>query len=405
MKKVAFVFHKSLTEPIPRLHGLPQIRALAGERRFEVISYEPRRRAPEDEREYIRIKAWLEDAGVGHRSVPAIRNRPVDLALGALTIFVAVLFRRVRVVHCRSYIPAAMALPAALLTPAKLLFDTRGLFVDEYLFDGAFEEGDRRYRAARRLERFLLAVSDAVVVVSERMKEHLIGRSDLAGSLSEDRVYLIPNRIDLGRFSGAEVRRERTRRERSWDDDLVVAYVASSSGWHGLDEVMRVFLELLKTRPDARLAVATYPSTSAAEEALEAAGLPRDRVDCLTARPDDIPDLLLGCDLAFMFEARHLIREVCAPIKFSEYMAAGLPVVANRGIGDVSDWIGTRELGILVDPAKPESAASAVEELLGSEDYRSGAASSRCLEFARTEMNMEQTLREYEEVYRVLDAS
>ena len=122
-KKVAFVFHKSLTEPIPRLHGLPQVRALSTDRAFEVISFEPRERTPEDEREYARIRAWLEEAGVGHRPVPLFRSRFLDRVAGALAILAAVLFRGVRIVHCRSYIPAAMALPAVVLTPAKLLFE------------------------------------------------------------------------------------------------------------------------------------------------------------------------------------------------------------------------------------------------------------------------------------------
>lgn len=405
MRRAVFVFHKSLTEPIPRLHGLPQVRAMSARRAFEVISFEPRRRSSDDEREYVRVKRWLEEAGVDHRAVPLYRTRALDLAAGALAIMVGVLTRGVRIVHCRSYIPAMMALPVTRVTPAKLLFDTRGLFVDEYIFDGAFAEGDRRCNLARRVERALLLRSDAVVVVSERMREHLLGRADLEGRLSADRVHLIPNRIDLDRFADAAARRERTRSERMWNGQTVVAYVASSSRWHGLDEAMSVFSKLLESRPGLRLMAATYPSTEPAEEAAKRAGVPRERLDLLTARPDDIPDLLLGCDLALMFEARHLVREVCAPVKFSEYLAAGLPIVANDGIGDVSGWISESDLGIIIDPEDPTSASEQVLGLLESEEYRSGAMSSRCRGFAEREMDMRRTLEEYDAVYRILDAS
>jgi hypothetical protein len=57
--KVVYVFKMSLTEPIPRLHGLDQIRAMSGGRRFVVVSLEPRRhgRTPEERRLYDETRA------------------------------------------------------------------------------------------------------------------------------------------------------------------------------------------------------------------------------------------------------------------------------------------------------------------------------------------------------------
>jgi len=406
-RKTLFVFHKGLTEPIPRLHGLAQVRALAGARRFAVISFEPRwRRRTRDDRElYLATRAWLREAGVEHVALPLLGSNWLDIPLGAIAILVLALFRGVRIVHTRSYVPGLMALLVRPLAPVRFLFDPRGLFVDEYIYAGALREGRGRLKFARWLERRLYAAADATVVLSGPFRDHLLSRGDLACLLDPASVSLIPDRVDFARFRDAGRDRAAGRADRGWDGAVVGAYVASSAPWHRLDESLRVMRGVMAARPDVRFVVATYPSTARARALAEEAGVPVDRVDFVTAPVADVPGILTSADFAIMFEARHLIREVCAPVKFSEYVAAGLPVVANDGIGDVSGWIRERRLGLLVDPDDADEAAARVVEYLASDDFREGEARRRCLRFGENEMDMRRTLEEYEAVYRSLDCT
>ena len=152
-KKVLYVVHKSLTEPIPRLHGLAQARDLAERRPFAVLSYEPRDsdRRPGELDLYGETREWLTSAGVEHLPLSLLGSRWLDIPLGAAAIVLSAIFRRVRIVHCRSYIPGLMGLLACRITPTRFLFDMRGLFVDEYLFVGAFRPGTARLAFARWL--------------------------------------------------------------------------------------------------------------------------------------------------------------------------------------------------------------------------------------------------------------
>jgi glycosyltransferase involved in cell wall biosynthesis len=84
-------------------------------------------------------------------------------------------------------------------------------------------------------------------------------------------------------------------------------------------------------------------------------------------------------------------------------MAAGLPTVASSTIGDVTAWIEERKLGVIIEHDDVENAASVVAEFLASDEFRSGAARARCLEFAAGEMDMSKTLEDYETAYEDLD--
>ncbi|MCK5596898.1 MAG: glycosyltransferase, partial [Candidatus Eisenbacteria sp.] len=289
--KVAYVFHKSLTEPIPRLHGLDQIRAMARGRRFVVLSFEPRRRSrqPAERRLYDETLAWLTAAGVEHVSLPLLDNRWLEIPMGAVAILFLVLFRGVRTIHCRSYIPALMGLLVRTVTATRLLFDMRGLFVDEYLLEGAFVEGTVRLAFARWLERRVLFSSDSVVVVSESFRNHLLVRPDLAGGLQPEQIRVIPNRVELERFAFDSDYRRRARDDRGWSESIVGVFVGSTSSWHRLDRTMSIMAAVMSELDDVRFVAAVYPTTKYAERIASETGLPPARVEFVTADVAEVP--------------------------------------------------------------------------------------------------------------------
>ncbi|MBD3349290.1 MAG: glycosyltransferase [Candidatus Eisenbacteria bacterium] len=403
--RVLYLVRESLTAPISHLHGLEQTVALSAERPFSVISFEPwrRGRSANDAAEYERVRQRLLAHDVAHWPMPVVGTRWLEIPMGATAVLASVVFGGTRVVHARSYFPGIMAMLVRPLVNARFLFDMRGLFVDEYLLEGAFEPGTARLRFARWLERRLLRRADAIVVVSERFRDHLMERSDLDRVLDPDKITVIPNRVDLRRFKGPLDRREAARARRGWNGSLVFAYAGSSAKWHRLDRTVELVARVLGAMPEARFAATVYPNPEALRRMALAEGIPPGRMDLTTSPVEEVPGFLAAADVGLMLIDDDISKQVCAPIKFSEYMAAGLPVVAGGGIGDTRDWIDQHSLGILVDPDDPAGAAEAVATAAAQGDLRSDSARRRCLTFAADRLDMRDTLSDYETIYRTLE--
>jgi glycosyltransferase involved in cell wall biosynthesis len=403
--RVLYIFHKSLTETIPRLHGLNLVHALSRVRPFTVVSFEPPRRgrSARDLELYERTRSWLREAGVRHVGVPLVGSRWVEIPLGALVVLWNTVFGGVRIVHARSYFPALMGLPVAALTGARFVFDMRGLFVDEYLFDGAFRPGTFRLSFARWLEGRLIAGSDAIVAVSEPFREHLTEGRGLNRKARAAVVRVIPNRVETQRFEDALQRRSQLRRDRGWEGSTVVVFVGSRSRWHRLDRTMEIMSEVMSRSDSVRFVAAVYPDTSEAERLAGLAGVPRDRLEVVTLPIEAVPELLAAADLGMMLIDSHVSKAVSAPIKFSEYMAAGLPTVASANVGDTQCWIEERRLGLVVDHERGREAASRILELLQAPDFREGRMRERCLRFASEALDMKITIGEYERIYEELE--
>lgn len=68
---------------------------------------------------------------------------------------------------------------------------------------------------------------------------------------------------------------------------------------------------------------------------------------CLRVAPNDLPAYLCMADFAISFVRPSFSKIASSPTKMAEYLAAGLPVVYNAGIGDL-DGLQPERVGALV---------------------------------------------------------
>ena len=65
--------------------------------------------------------------------------------------------------------------------------------------------------------------------------------------------------------------------------------------------------------------------------------------------PKEIGRYLSACDVAVSFIKPCYSKLASSPTKLAEYLACGLPVVANSGVGDVDELIGGKQVGVVFD--------------------------------------------------------
>jgi len=77
-----------------------------------------------------------------------------------------------------------------------------------------------------------------------------------------------------------------------------------------------------------------------------------------------VPDYLMACDARLLVRHPSLVSKVASPVKFAEYLACGLPVLAFAGIGDTEWIIKEFTVGECVNPSDKESIRVGVRRLL-----------------------------------------
>ena len=115
----------------------------------------------------------------------------------------------------------------------------------------------------------------------------------------------------------------------------------------------------------------------------------------------DVPSYLSASDAGVAFYKPALSRLATSPIKLTEYLACGLPVIINSGIGD-SDALVTREgLGAVVTRFNEQefaAVAGVIENLGGAERTRKRSREVAEELFDVRKVGVERYARLYEKV-------
>jgi glycosyltransferase involved in cell wall biosynthesis len=192
--------------------------------------------------------------------------------------------------------------------------------------------------------------------------------------------------VEIARFSDAESPR----------DDAIV-YVGSVGTWYLLDEMLSFFAAYRRLRPSARFVIANRGQQQLIERALSAF----DQRDAVTVRAvpfEEIPRLLMGCAAGIVLLSEGGSKLASSPIKVAEYLAAGLPVVANEIVGDTPALLRSTRAGIVidrVDGASLEAGARALRDLLA----EGPSVRERARALARSAFDSRQGARRYGDLY------
>jgi glycosyltransferase involved in cell wall biosynthesis len=207
-------------------------------------------------------------------------------------------------------------------------------------------------------ERWLLRRADAVVTVSDALRDHVVSLGADPGD-----VRVLPNGVDGERFAPGP-RDPDVRARLGLNGGPAIGFVGGLRPWHGVEALPELLERLVVRHPDVRLVVAgDGPLAGALDRDLRDRGL-RDRAVLTGALAhDDIPDVIRQLDVAL---APYPLLEhdfYFSPLKVVEYLACGVPVVAPR-LGQIPQLVRDGETGALYRAGDLAALAAACDGLL-----------------------------------------
>jgi glycosyltransferase involved in cell wall biosynthesis len=396
--RTLYLCYFKLREPLTQTQVLPYLRELSRSGvATRLLTFEPGwpRSWSDEER-----RAWrerlredgIEWEALAYHKKPSTLATLYDILVGTLAAVRLARRERIDVLHARAHIPLVIALLARRFCGAKVIFDIRGLVADEYVDAGVWRATGLVYRTIKWIERIGIARAEQMVVVTERMFAWLVEemRADPA------KIEIIPCCVDFSRFdakgSGAPP-------EAGLAGRFEVVYAGSVTGLYLLEEMGRFFLALRERRPDAYLRILTASPAAEASETLSNLGLGDEDYWIGSVPPSEIPVYLRRAKVGLSFRKPTFSQIAASPTKIPEYLAAGIPVVSNAGIGDTDRALLDDRAGIMVRDFNRESYDEAVVALLKLLDDADLAARCRRSAYERFDLKKVGAER-YRRLYR-----
>jgi glycosyltransferase involved in cell wall biosynthesis len=367
-RRVLYISYNGMLDPLGQSQVLPYLRELAKKGvEFTLLSFE---------RDFVFgtegiAEAKELEASLGADNIewhwlryhqrPSLPATIYDVLSGIRYAAKLVRRNKIEMVHARSHIPATIALALKKRFPIKMIFDVRGLMAEEYVDAEHWTKGSIPYRLTKAMERRALAASDGVVTLTERIWPIVRDWNGLHGRNVTHEV--VPCCADLELFKFCSEDRVRLRAELGLDDRFVIVYSGSIDGWYLTSEMADFFRAFTRKRSDAHCLWLSQGKHQRINTLMRERGIEPSRYTILASAPQDVPSYLSAGDAGLSFIKPCFSKLASSPTKNSEYLACGLPLIINAGIGDSDGLITQEGVGALVKEFTESEYARAIQTI------------------------------------------
>lgn len=402
--RVLYISYDGVLEPLGESQVVSYLEPLATDCPITLLSFEK----PADLADTARVAAMAERlSGVGitwirlrYHKRPAVLSTVFDVTHGIVRARAVCHRLRVAIVHARSYVPALIALGARGASGAAFLFDMRGFWVDEKVEAGHWKAGGILYRIGKWWERRFFESADAIVSLTSAG----VGALPELGYLvpSDVPVEVIPTCVDLQRFVPDAKDPELVARLdlAGW---CVVGCVGTMSNWYMRDEMLRYLARVTRSLDQVRILIVTRDDHNALRRDAAAAGIPGERLVITEAAFTDMPRFIRLFDAGLFFIQPALSKRGSAATKLAEFLACGVPVIINDGVGDSGAIVTQHRVGVVLtalDEAAFERSLRQLQAVLAD-----SSVGSRCRQTAVELFNLDEGAERYRRLYRRLSAA
>lgn len=255
------------------------------------------------------------------------------------------------------------------------VYDVRGALADESQAVGAARLKQRIYAG---LEAWGIRGATRVSAVTRGLAA-AVGEAHRVAA-----IEVVPCCVDIASASVDPADARRRRGELGYsDDDVVAVYAGGLSHYQQVPTMLTLWRRLLD-EPRLKFLLLTNDDPHSLPAVVGDLGAFGDRLQHFSLSRREVPATLAAADIGFMLRDSRELNRVASPVKFPEYLAAGLGIVASPGTGDASDLIESGDLGVLVDTQRIDDGVDAVRGLVAEVAaqrsqvrQRAGAAASR----------------------------
>ena len=280
---------------------------------------------------------------------------------------------KTKLIHARSDIPAVSAIASQ---QAPVLWDVRSLWADQKIMIQKSHFGTISYPLYRGLESIAATKSLGMSTLTSAVVPILEQRHKVLPHLRT----VVTTAVDLNRFQLSSVLPPKVR----------ALFSGTFNDYYDLD-LSRLFMQEFQKQVPAEIHWAR-PSESQRSEI--GVGESRVLVGTQIGMAEMIPNYSFGVSICKLDAGPSLTAAM--PTKIGEFLACGRPVVVNKGLGDMDQFLKEYDAGVILDgtPRNLVESASKLSSLLLDPE-----TPMRCRALAEKYFNMEEGSIKYLDLY------
>ncbi len=269
-------------------------------------------------------------------------NRLKELILLYTLTFKTFLFERINIIHSRSYLPMFLCIFLKLFSKVKIIFDTRGSWFDERIEGGMLKQRGFDfliYRFLKKIEFLFFKSSDHIIFLTNNGYKK-INKSFISGK----KISIIPCAADFNLFKIIDInKKKQIAQSLGIKDKLIITYSGSLGSWYNFDQIKNFYTNFLLKFPNTTLIILSQSDIQ--KEFLNLSNSIKSKIIFISAKREIIPDIIGISDFTLCFIKNSPSKIFSSPTKVGESLGCGVPVIYNKGIGDLDEDMKNMKVG------------------------------------------------------------
>ena len=256
------------------------------------------------------------------------------------------------------------ALKAARKLRLPFVYEMRGMWEESAVASGRWKSGGLAHRRFRRMETKVMRNADAVICISETLRQEAISRG-----ISPEKISIVPNAVNPVETE-SEVSELLAEVQEKIGDSQVVGYIGSLRELEGVDSTADAVSILRKRGVNAKLFVLSSESGQSELFAhCEKLGIGDDAIITGPVPHNQVAPFYELIDVFVVSRPDKRVTRLVTPLKPFEAMQAGRALVMSD-LPALAEIIEDGKTGRLYPSDSVESLANTIHELLEDESLR-----------------------------------
>lgn len=263
-----------------------------------------------------------------------------------------------RIIHSRSSLPTFLSVSLAKFFRIAFLYDADSILSEEYADTNHLSRESSGFRFLAKNEAKARKAAEQIIVLTEAIKKDYREKYNV-----ETPIEVIPCCVDTAKFSFDANARENRRRELNLTDETLFVYVGKYGSWYLVDETIDLFKKAIEENERTRLLIVTQDAPEVFREVLQNKNVDEASYFITSAAHEEVTEWLSAADVGLALIKPLPSKRGSSPVKTSEYLASGLPVISNTGIGDLGEIIEKEKAGAVLHDFTEKDYGRAIQKI------------------------------------------
>lgn len=327
--KILYITYDSINDSISKSQILPLLKDLSKIYEINLISFE--KQIVNKKFPFIQNFKQIK---YGNSKITKLKS----ILLCFFVVFSLTKKEGIKIIHCRSYIPAIIAFLLKKFTNSKYIFDIRGLWFNEK-YDSKLINLFL-LKILKKIEYKLYRDADYILTLTYKSIKYI----NKEYNISKKKISYVACFTDTKKFS---FNKNNTNKE------LIFGYVGNVKLSYNFKKVLS-FLEIFNTiNKNWKLYFVNNHLSEKEKENIFSRFKIKNKIFFFKSDFENMNKIYQKFDVGIYFLNKDFSKIASCPTKLGEMLSCGIPIITNSGIGDIEMYLkNEKKCGFIVDGMK-----------------------------------------------------